>query len=232
MVRSHLDDPLLAVGRAGLGRVAVYTADIRSSWSDGFVRWPSSDDLIQRTLQWVARRVDEPSVFASLRGTVTGLEATVETLGADGPLEVSGTVRTPSGQDIELAFDAVGAGRFVARTSLGTPGAYVARLTATASDGVPATLMRGLYWSAPQETDFEGVDAALLAAIAGTTGGRVLTSDAASLEGRRPGYREGRSWFVGLALLLFLIDALVGGLERVVALARRGLGPAPMGQAA
>lgn len=231
VVRSHLDDPLLAIGRAGLGRVAVYTADIRSSWSDGFVRWVSSDDLIQRTLRWVARRVDDPSVFASLRGTMDGLEASVETTGGDGSLEVAGTVRTPAGRDIELAFEAASAGRFVARTALQEPGAYVARLTTTGVDGVQATLMRGLYWSAPQEAD-EGVDTPLLAAIAGTTGGRILTPDTARLDGRRAGYREGRGWFVGLALLLVMADALAAGLERVIALSRRGVGPAPMGQPA
>ncbi len=232
VMRSHLDDPLLAVGRAGLGRVAVYTADIRSSWSDGFVRWPGAGDLLQRTLQWVARRVDEPSVFASLRGTSVGLEATIETTAAEGPLEVSGTLRSPTGRDVELVFDAAGEGRFLARAPLGEPGTYMARLTATADDGRPVTLLRGLYWSAPQESDVDGVDAPLLAAIAGTTGGRVLTGGTASLDDRRPGYRDVRNWFVGLALLLFLTDALVGGLERIVTLARRGPGLAPMGQAA
>lgn len=229
---SDVDDPLLAVGRVGLGRVAVYTADIRSSWSDGFIRWPSSDDLIGRTLQWVARRVDEPSVFASLRPTLDGLEATVETMGADGPLEMGGTLRTPAGRDIELAFRTAGPGRFVAPAALGETGAYVARLTMTGPDGIPATLMRGLYWSGPQEADSEGVDASLLAAIADTTGGRVLTAESATVDDRRAGYREGRALLVGLALALFLLDALAGALQHVVALSRRGFGLTPMKQPA
>ncbi len=33
VLASHLDDPVLATGRAGLGKVAVYTADLGSDWS-------------------------------------------------------------------------------------------------------------------------------------------------------------------------------------------------------
>ena len=40
LLNRPLDDPVMAAWRFGLGRVAVYTADLRSPWSAGLRRWP------------------------------------------------------------------------------------------------------------------------------------------------------------------------------------------------
>ena len=60
VMRSHLDDPVLAVGRRGLGRVAVYTGDLHSPWSAGLAAMACFGALVARTMRWVSRAVGSP----------------------------------------------------------------------------------------------------------------------------------------------------------------------------
>jgi Ca-activated chloride channel homolog len=231
VMRSHLDDPILAVGRSGLGRVAVYTADLHSAWSTPLAQWPGFSPLLARTLRWVSRSAETTGLHASLRATPTSIVVEVETDGAGAiaaePLDVRGVVRPPAGQASELLFTAVAPGRYQATAPLDGTGAYIASVSASAANGSSqATTVRGMYYTAPQEFDDVGTDLTLLRQMVSITGGRLLPPDAAALDGREAGFRDGRPWFAAAALLLLLGDLLFAGLPRLLLGAIRGPGGA------
>lgn len=237
VLRSHLDDPVLAIGRRGLGRVAVYTADLHSTWSAGLVRWPGFLPLVARTVRWTARSADHPLLHASVRATAAGIAIDIEAGDSTGvlaiPLDVHGSLRSPAGSESDLTFTATAPGRYAATAPAGPAGAYGVSVTASSLDGsIQGTLVRGLYYSAPQELDRGEPDLVLLRSVAEATGGRVLPPDAASLDGRQPGYLDGRPWFIGAALLLLLGDLVLAGVVRRVSRALRRFGRQPQEQPA
>lgn len=229
VLRSHLDDPVLAVGHSGLGRVAVYTADLHSAWSARLLGWTGFSALLTRTLRWVARAADVTPVHVSLRASTTSLDVEVE-IDAGGelaaaPFDVRGVMRSPAGDPSDLTFTAVAPGHYAATSALGPTGAYVASVSVAAADGsLQGTAARGFYYSAPREYDDLGPDQAFLDRLAATTAGRVWPADVKVLDDRRPGYRNGRPWFTTAALLLLFGDLVLAGLPRLTARIRR-VGP-------
>src|SRR6185312_14301197 len=55
MLVSPLGDPILAGWRAGLGRVAVFTSDLQSSWAADMPAWKGFRQLWTQTARWTAR---------------------------------------------------------------------------------------------------------------------------------------------------------------------------------
>jgi hypothetical protein len=201
------------------------------------VQWPGFGSLVARTMRWVSRASDHPVLHASMSATASAIEIDVEA-GADArllasPLELQGTLRAPSGNQVELVFRALAPGRFVAAAPTGPAGPYVASVTATSADGaLQGTLVRGVYYNAPQELDHADPDLGLLGNLAATTGGRLLASNAVAIDTRRPGYRDGRPWFAAAALLLLFADLVMTGVVRAATDRFRRFGREPQVRAA
>ena len=223
---SHLDDPILAAWQFGLGRVAVYTADLRSPWSAGLRRWSGFGPLWLQTARWVGRRATDRALRASIvegsGGALLVVDAEAE--GALNRLDVHAAVRGPGGEQQDVAMRATAPGRYEAPISTPSPGPYVASITASAADGgADARALRGFYWSANRERRATGAHMAALAQIAGATGGRVLGPNDNPFAAPRPrASREMWTVLAAAALLLFLVDV---ALRRGVILRRRWRAP-------
>jgi hypothetical protein len=212
VLMSHLDDPVMAAWRFGLGRVAVYTADLRSPWSAGLRTWSGFSTLWLQTTRWVGRRATDRALRASLVEGPDGARLVVDAEGPSGEspnlLDVYAAVRGPSGGEQDVPLRATAPGRY--ETPLDTPssGPYVASITARSSDGhADARALCGFYWSANRERRATGVDMAALAQIALATGGRVLGPNDNPFAGPRPrAYTDVWTELAAAALLLFLID--------------------------
>jgi Mg-chelatase subunit ChlD len=225
---SHLDDPILAAWQFGLGRVAVYTADLRSPWSAGLRRWSGFGPLWLQTARWVGRRATDRALRASIVEGSGGARLVVdaETEKASNRIDVHAAVRGPGGEQQEVALRATAPGRYEAPISTPSPGPYIASITARAADGgADARALRGFYWSANRERRATGAHMAALAQIANATGGRVLGPNDNPFAGLRPrAYREMWTVLASAALLLFLVDV---ALRRGFTFRRRGRTPEP-----
>jgi Mg-chelatase subunit ChlD/uncharacterized membrane protein len=226
-LRSHLDDPVLATWQFGLGRVAVYTADLQSTWSAELRRSPTFGPLLVQTARWLARSVRDDSLYATLDedgdGVRLGLDAWMAGGGYRTLLDVRVTGRSWSGDPFEAALEESSPGHYEARLPLRAPGPYVMTIAAAGRDGqFTARLVRGFYKSATREHRNSGVNTPLLLALTSATGGTLLAAgDSPFTQPRRPEYVEARPWLLGLALAVFSADTLAPALLAIVR-ARRG----------
>ena len=212
---SHLDDPVLAVWRFGLGRVAVYTGDLRSPWSAGLRRWAGFSPLWLQTAQWLARPASDRALRASVVERSDGAHLMVEGDTPSGdPLAravVRAAVRGPDGNEQELTLAATGRGQYEAPLATPAAGPYVASIDARVPDGSgDMRALRGFYWSANRERRAIGADMATLSQIAQATGGRLLGPTDDPFSGPRPrAFHEIWTLLAAAALLLFLVDVAV-----------------------
>src|SRR2546421_575806 len=66
ILSSHLDDPILSAWRAGLGRAAVFTADLGSPWSASLRGWQDFARLWTQSVRWISRRSDDPALVVAI----------------------------------------------------------------------------------------------------------------------------------------------------------------------
>ena len=208
-LRSPLGDPVLALWRHGLGKVAVYTADWRSPWSAGLRAWPDAPALLAQTTRWLSRRVEHPFLHAAIGEHDGRLAVAVDARDGDGAflsgLDVRAQARTPAGETRDLAFAPAAPGLYEASLPLADPGPYLFSIAATAPDGsLDARIQRGFFWASAQERAGEP-DTATLAEVARLSGGRMLSADGDPFGGPRPrDRRDIAPWLAALALPLFL----------------------------
>lgn len=214
-LRSPLHDPILATWRNGLGRVAVYTAELHAAWSRQLRSWEGFDRLFTQTIRWVSRGVRDDALYASFEEDDGGLRLIVEAQSADGTLlnllDSQAVVRTPMGETATVVLSATAPGRYEARIEGTEPGAYVFAISGTrAADRFESRIVRGVYWSADREYRANGPDLALLARLAQASGGRVLgVGESPFSAPRPPTYIDLWPWLTGAALLLFLVEVLL-----------------------
>jgi hypothetical protein len=212
-LRSPLGDPVLALWRHGLGKVAVYTADLHSPWSAGLRAWRDGAALLAQTTRWVSRRVDHPFLHTQIAERNGRLVLTVEARGDGGGflnlLDVQAQARTPAGATEDVTLTPAGPGLYDASVPADEAGPYLFAITATSRDGqLDARVQRGFYWAAAPERAGD-VDAPRLGEVARVSGGRELQAGDDPFAGPRArARRDPRPWLASLALLLFLVDVL------------------------
>jgi hypothetical protein len=117
LLTSHLGDPVLASWRTGVGRVAVYTADLGSPWSAGVRAWSQGGQLWAQTVRWLGRQPNDGAMGVTLRDSPDGPRLEVDAIDAEGaPLSIhaiSVIVRAPDDTVTTLALDPVEPGRYV-----------------------------------------------------------------------------------------------------------------------
>jgi Mg-chelatase subunit ChlD len=221
ILRSHLDDPILAAWQAGLGRVGVYTADLASTWSVGLRNWSDFDRLFLQTVRWLSRSVEQESMSMQVRPEDDGVRVLVDASSRTGePIDlgnVKATLSHATGAVEELRFGGLRPGRFEAVVRGLETGPHVVAVEATSRDGrTERRIVRAFYYSSERERQLPGTDRSLLLQIARTTGGVVLApGDSVFADAhRRPDDRALRPWLALAALLLFLVE-LVARATRV-----------------
>jgi Ca-activated chloride channel family protein len=214
-LRSPLEDPILATWRLGLGRVAVYTAELHGAWSQSLRTWDGFDTLFTQTMRWVSRRVRDDALYAWFGEDDGGLRLVVEAQRRDGTLlnelDVRAVVRTPAGEASTIALSGTAPGRYEARIAASEPGAYVFAISgARAADGFESRIIRGVYWSADREFRAREPDLPLMTRVADISGGRVIgAADDVFAPSRPRSYVDLWPWLTAAALALFLAEILL-----------------------
>ncbi|MGE0593046.1 MAG: VWA domain-containing protein [Vicinamibacterales bacterium] len=234
-LRSHLGDPVLATATAGLGRTAVFTADLSSTWSRDLRTWGESATLWVRVAQWTSRRADDAGLVIDIAQDGSGAHLVVDAYNA-GEQPLTGlrgqvTISGPAGEPSTLPLVQDLPGHYAATLVPARAGRYVMTVTMTdEASGREYRALRGLYWSGILERLTGGVDRALLAQVTTATGGRVVADGEHPLrEGRPAQYVDLWRWLVLSAVLGFIGEILaqrllpgprasrVGGVDRTQA---------------
>ncbi len=228
VLSSQRGDPILAAGQAGLGRVATFTADLRSDATSAFRSWRDEPRLWLQTMAWLARRTDAQTLDVMLEERDATLDIGIEAVDADNrPLALTNphvTLRSPDGQVREFTLSAAGPGRYTVSVPVRQVGPYVATASAVGTDGMERHATGALYWTADRERTSRGIDQRKLQRLADLSGGRMLTALESPFERQRP-WRTANplEWLIGLALSLFVLYLLKGDLREVISLPNRFL---------
>jgi uncharacterized membrane protein/Mg-chelatase subunit ChlD len=231
ILTSHLDDPILCAWQFGLGRVAVFTGDLESSWSAKLRAWRDFGRLWVQSTRWVSRSLDDRQLRLAAVRDGRAWQLVVNAERADGSpidlVDARATVRRPDASANDLRFEAFAPGRYVAHLGGVVPGAYTLSFTAHERDGgVEHRLLAGVFRSDNREQAALGPDDELLRHVAAIGGGRVLAAGANPFAGVRPTeYRDVSTWLTAAALFLYLAELLVGPWLAVKWLPRRGRQP-------
>ena len=203
------DDPILALGIAGMGRTAAFTSDLKDRWGSAWTEWEGAARLLVQTARHVSRREDDSRVRlqADASGGQLHMRATV--VDDDGRLtsfrRLRVSVNGPDGFKRDVPLEAAGAGTYAATVPLSRHGAYIV-VARDEVAGVPVATT-GAVLTAGEELRPTGTDHALLSRIAELTGGKrrdTLAGIFGDRAGRRFAYRD-----ITTALVLVAAFALL-----------------------
>ncbi|MBA2665826.1 MAG: VWA domain-containing protein [Trueperaceae bacterium] len=188
------DEPILAVGRQGLGRTAALTTDL-NAWGGDFAAWSEFPGLIGTVVRWLQARPAQYSVTTQRAGN--DLEVVVDAV-VDGAY-VNNLALTTRFQGRSVAMRQVAPGRYAATLEVDGSGG-----TLIVADGQEVVARRSVATPDPEFAPLDG--AAALAALAERTGGEVV-ADLATY--RPPAAARATpmwAWPAALALVLFLAE--------------------------
>jgi Ca-activated chloride channel homolog len=187
-------EPILAVGRAGLGRSAAFTSDL-NAWAGDFGRWDDLPGLLGGVVRWLQARPAPYTASVTPRGST--LEVIVDAVDAGAYVNDRPLVARFQGN--EAVLRQVAPGRYQGQLPVRGSGG-----TVVVADGADVVARRSVATPDPEFADVDG--AALLADLAARSGGEVVDPSAPY---RPPGAATAApmwAWPALLALLLALVE--------------------------
>ena len=185
-------EPLLAVGRAGLGRSAALTTDL-GGWAGAFGRWPELPGILGGVVRWLQARPAPYVASVAVRGGT--MEVVVDAVEAGAFVDDRPLVARFQGH--ETVLRQVAPGRYVGALEVRGSGG-----TLVVADGADVVARRSVATPDPEFADVDG--AAVLAALAAASGGAVVEPGAAYRPPGAPSAAPLWGWPAALALLLTL----------------------------
>lgn len=213
-------EPLLATWRVGLGKTAAFTSDARDVWASEWLGWEGFGRFWAQVLREIQRGADLRSFPLSITKTPDGLDVTVEAIDVFGRglanVEGELSVHDSEGTAKNLPLVQIGPGRLGGFVRTRHQGTLHLQVTVTSDGKTLSSQYAGLSFAYPEEFLMRPVNAALLAELAGSTGGTVSPAPADLLKVPTPpqlSRTELWPWFVIAAIVFFLFDV---GLRRLV----------------
>jgi hypothetical protein len=211
-------DPLLTFWQAGLGRTAMFAADLDGRWTRDWIAWPGFESALSAIVRSLVSRGPDTSTLHIQRGDRQGagqsFRVTLDERDEDGQprnlLAPEADVRQ-GGERARLPLSQTGPGRYEARAVADV----TAPLFLTVTEPSGATTTRIVAPDRGAEYRFGPADEARLSAMAADTGGSVRPS-ADAVRNARPASGTVRHplapWCLALALVLWPVDI---GLRRL-----------------
>ena len=217
-MRTHKDDPLLAVWQYGLGTSLAFTSDAQARWAQNWISWEGFGTFWSQAARAIARRstLNEYDVKVSQQDG----KGIVEIRAADSlgnaltTNQTRARVATPSGQSRELVLSQVAPGQFTASFDVTELGIYIVTLAEPSPAGERVS-SRGFAIAYPAEYRTTRTNTSLLARAAEATQGRQIERPEDALAPvPNPGESISALWplFVLWAALLLPLDV---GVRRI-----------------
>ncbi|MBL8783627.1 MAG: VWA domain-containing protein [Deltaproteobacteria bacterium] len=214
IMTSHLGEPILARWRLGLGRVVVWTSDVKNIWSHYWLKWPGYAKFWRQVVRDSLRtETEDPSyrMIASVDGTTlsVGVDAVDDEDRFIDGITSDVVVTDPNGKDHPLVLTQIAAGRYEGRLPLEAYGPYTVRgkHTSPADKDTTYRSFATVAWPFPDEHLVGAPDLTEVKSLAAATGG-VMNPTARALfdvgdaktEKRIPMWPEPLPWALGFLL--------------------------------
>lgn len=216
---SEAGDPLLSWWRYGLGMSVAFTSDAKSRWAAEWLSWPGFSKFWAQVVRHTMRKSETKGVLVDLQRTGARARLRVDVVdphgqfvnGAEGQL----TVIDPRLTEQTLPLTQVAPGRYAADVDVPHPGAWHLQALLRKDGQLVHQQSRGLVVGYPDELKLRPTNAALLQALAASTGGRydvpagdVFVNERLEAARTTPLW----PWLLTAALVLFVFDV---GLRRI-----------------
>jgi Ca-activated chloride channel homolog len=209
-------EPLLARWRVGLGYALAWTSDLKPRWASSFLRWPSFARFIAQLVREHMRAPELREAPVEVRVERDQLRVIADALGGneqfENSLDAKVRVLSQAGEVSTAAMTQTGPGRYEARLAWIRTGAFTLEVSFHRAGRLQAWGHARFATAYPAELEAPDPNAAVLAQVAASTGGRQLTTAAEALDagGRRVTLRDA-CWpaLTWLALGLFLLAQCV-----------------------
>ena len=211
---SDEEDPVFAQWRYGLGRTAAFTSDATARWGKGWIGWAGYETFWAQLLRSISRRAGAEFLESSHRIEGEQGVLTVDAIDAEGRF-IDGLALTAQVLDPELGeqtveLTQVGPGRYQQSFRAGKSGSYLVTYSYEGPGGLEGLTTAGFDVAFPLEFRHLRSDDETLAAIAESTGGRIIepTEDIFRRE-ELPVRSEKQPIWIPLlqwALMLFFLD--------------------------
>ncbi len=214
LLKAGAEDPLLVTWRYGLGRAVAFTSDLAGRWGKRWVSWPEFPRFVAQMARWTMRRTGTEQLLPEFSWHGTRGEVVVDVLDRDDQfingLDMRARLVDPNSQTHRLVLEQVAPGRYRGEFTVPESGRYYFNLRGTGAGQQVGPSTFGLAVPYSSEYLNLGVDHPLLADVAHTTAGKVLTLSNRSLSAiMRPASdavtQQARVWWPLLAAALAVL---------------------------
>jgi uncharacterized membrane protein len=168
------EDPLLAKWYYGLGKSIAFTSDVKSRWSDSWIKWKSFSLFWSHVARWTMKNDESSCLETGVSLEENEGKIVVDAVDDEGEfinlLHLKGRIISPSLKNTEISLKQEGPGRYEARFPVTERGTY---LISAGNDKV-GYQTTGFDVSVPPEYKALGCNRYLLGQIAKETEGRIL----------------------------------------------------------
>lgn len=211
-------DPILTIGRYGLGTSAAFTSDLATRWSNGWVNWGEYQAFVNQLLTRISRTAS--TNFLRLYTFVEGGNAivTVEDFHPDEMfLDIKAKVSGPRDRTESINLTQTGPRRYQATVPLWGKGRYMINIVgAGENDGKERTERATGGWVMPYSPEYLRFqsDPITLEQVREATGGKELTptSDGDEIFDRREPKRSSQpifDWLLAALAVLLPLDVAI-----------------------
>lgn len=187
ILKTHMDDPLLAAWQYGLGRAVAWTSDATGRWALDWVRWDGFPVFWAQTVRWTVTQNVDSNVETAVTLDQDQATLTVNARGSNNSflnnMAMEANVVAPDGTITNLSLSQAAPGQYTGVFTPETEGAYLIRIAGSTPDNEEETVVAQtsgwVLGYSPEYRQFEA-NPFLLAAVAELTGGRDLTEEIAA----------------------------------------------------
>ncbi|MEY3015170.1 MAG: hypothetical protein RIT45_3905 [Pseudomonadota bacterium] len=217
ILRLSTGQPLLVRWRLGLGKVSVWTSDLKNRWAQDWIDWPGYAVLARQLVRDLQREDLAGEVRVRLAREDERMRIALDAIVDDqhvGGLLAEATVRAPDGAPRAIRLQEVALGRYEAAVSMSAFGPYDVLTELRAAPEKPV-MLRGRATAVrpyPDELRIARGAAVGLQALVQSTGGQNAAKPA---DWRERGQATTRTWqplwaaLVAAAIALLLLDLLL-----------------------
>lgn len=216
LLRTHKEDPLLAVWQYGLGTSIAFTSDAKPKWAQRWMGWSDFNTFWAQLTRSALRKAGRLNYQLLTRREGGQAVVDLQAFDAEGNpinfLQPDLQISSPTGQGFALTLQQSAPGRYQGRFDIAEFGDYLLTMKEKQPDGSVRVTTTGFSMAYPPEYRFTRANANLLKRISEMTGGKF---EPAASEIFRPISRPNTSasdlWRVCLlsALVLFLLETTV-----------------------
>ncbi len=210
------EDPLLALGRHGVGKTAAFMSDVRSRWSAEWQGWSGNSTFWTQLIRSISKELESGILEISHSIEGDSGQVIVDAIDPEGRfldgLELECVLISPDQSQRKLVVNQVAPGRYLGKFDASEEGSYLVHVNHDDGQGNIGGQTKSISVGYPAEFRALQSNEDLLKRIAEASGGRILT-DADNLLDRSLPRRRDRSplWhylaICGLSLFFFDIVA-------------------------